>query len=504
MDDKEDFFSVYGDTSRIRPEDLDLSDIDEIEIEDADLEELESRTQKIINDLESEQYYSSDKSEKIQSEVNSKKKKKEKKKKNKQKKDFVGKIKKEAEHKKRERKIRQSGLAPLDENGEKIKTEAEVKADVKRNNLMLVGVFSILLLFVSMISIGVYAFVNSDRSVSVQNENQGNSHYPVSFVSRISDVCVNKNGIAVINGMNFSFFDKNAKQIDDTHLNYTDPKMVKSEKYILVYDADGSNFRVYGKAGMLRNDETVGNTIIIGGYINNSGSFLLFTRPRISSAYATYVNYYSSYRTDKPVRWGSKDYVVKGAITSDGKNILVCGINTKAMDLFTNLYILSSKELGEGKGESQLSMECPAVPVDCVVLGNKRIIVNFNDMRLSYSPYAGNSASVMVDYPGELVKTASDKNGNTAILTRTKDMHKLKLSVYNSRNIILFEKNIKDDVNDIAINGQNVYVLTDKKLILVRKDKDNETLDKYDILRNRLEIFGKEIYNYSSDKLFRY
>lgn len=347
---------------------------------------------------------------------------------------------------------------------------------------------------------GIVYFKTADRFISVKSNDS--KLYPIEFVSDISDVVVTKNNTFVVSGTNLSRYDHAGDQKEDVHLNYNNPKLAGSGSYILVYDAGGVNFRVYNSRGMIQSGTTVDDTQIVGGAINSKGNFILFTRPRTSSQYASYLNYYKL-KTEKPKRWGCVDYIVSGAISDDTKNILVCGINANLMDIYTNVYLLSVKELLGGKAENHLNLNYESAVLNCSFSSNKNFVVNFDNMRLTYSLSGKNSGPVNKEYEGELINTSTDEKGNTVVATKNEDGQTV-LSVYNKKNEFIYSKKIKNKVNDVCVQGKKVYVLTENSLILVREKKDNLMLEKYDIMRNKLEIFGKQVYNYSSTALYKF
>lgn len=508
MDNNEDFFSLYGDTGKLSIEELE-EQIEEINLDDFGEADAESTRRFNFDNNETEIKKEKKKEKKKDKKAKAPKAKKgpkpKKEKEPKPEKDKDDSFKKRYEQSKLRREARHSGLYTVDKNGEKIVLDEEPSAfPIKKLHLYIVGIVAVVALFISMIVIGVTTFVNADKTVSIQSDHEINSRYPINFVSRIKDVAANRNGVAVLNGANISFFDSSARQIDDVHLNYTNPYMVKCDKYVLVYDAGGINFRIFGSKGEVLRGTSFEDKSIVGASVSDTGAFMLFTRPRQTSNSVSYVQFYQTFTTTQPLVWGCSDYIIDGAISPNAKQIMFACMNTSLVKLYTKVYVLKITDLLNEVKEADLWDTYETVPVSCHFPTNNRIIVNFKDLRYIYLRATNNNKPITIEYPGELLMQATDKNGNTVAVTRTENLRKVRLTIYNNRNVVEYTKDISNDINDISISGKNVYVLTDKKLMLVRPDKDNETLEKYDILRNKLEIYGKEVYNYSSDRLFRY
>ncbi len=141
------------------------------------------------------------------------------------------------------------------------------------------------------------------------------------------DFAVFKNGIAAAGKESITLFDSTGLQLCKDQLSYSDPVLIPSDKYLLLYDMGGNGYSVYNSITRVVNRKMEHK--IVDGDMSDSGAFLLVTRYS-ESKYAVWV--YNSALT-QTMRIRKENYVMDAAISKDGKRIAVCSAVPSATDL---------------------------------------------------------------------------------------------------------------------------------------------------------------------------
>lgn len=127
-----------------------------------------------------------------------------------------------------------------------------------------------------------------------------------------------KNGLATAGKESFSLFDSSGLRLSENQISYTNPVLVPSSKYLLLYDLTGKDYAVYN--ALTRVIARVSDHKIIDGDMSDSGSFLLVTRSNetkyVVELYNDALNHTMSVYKD--------NYVMDAAINQDGSMIAVC------------------------------------------------------------------------------------------------------------------------------------------------------------------------------------
>lgn len=154
------------------------------------------------------------------------------------------------------------------------------------------------------------------------------------------DFAVFKNGIAAAGKDSFLLFDSTGLQLCRDRISFSDPVLVPSDKYLLLYDMGGKEYSVYNSITRVISRST--DYKIVDGDMSDSGAFILVTRYN-ESKYAVW--YYNAALTQS-MRIRKENYVMDTAISKDGKKIVVCSAipSTTDLDCEISLYQAGDSE----------------------------------------------------------------------------------------------------------------------------------------------------------------
>lgn len=156
-----------------------------------------------------------------------------------------------------------------------------------------------------------------------------------------------KGGLAISNGDSYSYYDASGINLIEADIGYSNPVLVPSDKYLLVYDVGGTGYSVYNQLTQIIERET--SLPIISGDIASDGTMIIATRSR-ETRYV--VDVYNS-AFNKTMSIYKENYVLDTAISPDGDYIIICSavpsdtnfsceieicVNGQSESLFTTTY----------------------------------------------------------------------------------------------------------------------------------------------------------------------
>lgn len=145
-----------------------------------------------------------------------------------------------------------------------------------------------------------------------------------------------RNGLAVCNPDSYMYYDTTGIQLIEDDLGYTDPAVIPSDRYMLVYDVGGEEYSVYNQLTQIISRETDGK--IIAGDIADDGSLVLVTRSRETRFV---VEVYNA-AFNKTMNIYKENYVLDAAVSPNGEMIIICSAVPAETDFNTEIEICRS------------------------------------------------------------------------------------------------------------------------------------------------------------------
>ncbi|MBQ3791782.1 MAG: hypothetical protein II797_01635 [Clostridia bacterium] len=122
----------------------------------------------------------------------------------------------------------------------------------------------------------------------------------------------------------------------DYPLGYSDPRMLSSDKYLLVYDLGGKDYSLYNSLTCVFSEKADGT--ITGCSMGQDGSYAILTR---SSKAKYQIELYDS-KLKKEATYYLDDYAVASALSEDGKRLAILTTSVDSADLDSKLRLASA------------------------------------------------------------------------------------------------------------------------------------------------------------------
>lgn len=149
-----------------------------------------------------------------------------------------------------------------------------------------------------------------------------------------------KNGMAVSGGDVLRIYDSAGIILTEEKLNYENPVLTASDKYVLAYDLGSRQYSLYNTLTRVIDRET--DFRITCGDVSDTGAFLLVTR----SNETRYVVELYNTALNKTMSIYKDHYVLDAAIRDDGKRLVICSAIPSGTDFTCEISLCE-----EGKAE---------------------------------------------------------------------------------------------------------------------------------------------------------
>ena len=255
--------------------------------------------------------------------------------------------------------------------------------------------------------------------------------------------------------------------IDDTDV-ASNPKLEESERYLLMYDHQGTEFRVYNIFTQAFSANT--DFPIYGADVSDSGDFALITS---DDDHKFAVNLYNSkFKLEKT--YEKNDYLVDVALDRTGNKIVMLAYNVSGGEMVTEITFT---ETGREEPYSKNEID-GAMPLYCEFTSSGKLIVvcdnricTFSDRGelLSETEYEKDETTLFSDI-NEFGAAVVRKNGEVYMLTV---LDKNGEQVYNNA--------LTGAVEGISLFGKYVFVDTDINIVRINTEdqstEEKETAD---------------------------
>ncbi len=126
-----------------------------------------------------------------------------------------------------------------------------------------------------------------------------------------------RGGVAACDGDSYLYYDTGGINLISDDMNYGEPVLVPSEKYLLAYDLGGTGYSIYNQLTRIAQRSTDGR--IMSGDIGDDGSCILVTRSRETR----YVVEVFNSAFNKTMSIYKENYVLDAAVSPDGTYIII-------------------------------------------------------------------------------------------------------------------------------------------------------------------------------------
>ena len=272
---------------------------------------------------------------------------------------------------------------------------------------------------------------------------------------------------------------------------FTNPEMTVSENYGLVYDRASSKYFIFTEKGVIYEGETENKKHIITAKINNRGDAVFVTKSDDSACRVSL--------TDKRGKvlyiWACADeYGVCVDLSEDSREILCGTLGSENGAVYSKLYLLETYSDSEAK---EMTVKDNAV-VD-VKLSGRKVIATCNNSRTVFTVRSSGITEEAALYSSKITSFASDKSGNTAVVTNKVGSFGInEITVYNKNNDITYVGFTDGEIVDVICRGKRVYLLTDSAIYESSSDGTFVSVGTKEISGEGMVICKSRLYYYST------
>lgn len=289
-----------------------------------------------------------------------------------------------------------------------------------------------------------------------------------------SDFALYKKGLAVASNSEITIFNATGRVTLSSGDIFSNPVIVTSDKYLLVYDLGGSKFSVYNSFKRLHS-VTLDGKISYASMCEGGGFCVSVKTKDYNSVVYTYdedCNRLGSYSTNK--------YVISSEMSQNGKYTAVLATSAQNGKMTSDITVLK-----EGKDTAYSKFDTADVtPYTCRIIDNDRIAVFCTDRLLVYS-LKGKLKNEYI-YPSSTLSYVSFGDDSMAILFQDDLINgQNKLVVLDKNGKIAYEGQISGNFTDMEIFKDYVFLLTNNGICKFNY-KTNST-----VVKNGVDTYGQ-------------
>jgi len=253
-----------------------------------------------------------------------------------------------------------------------------------------------------------------------------------------------KNGMAVSGGDVLRIYDSAGIVLTEEKLNYEEPVLVSSDKYVLAYDLGSRNYSLYNTLTRVIDRET--DFRITCADVSDTGAFLLVTR----SNETKYVVELYNTALNKTMSVYKDHYVMDAAIRDDGKRLVICSAIPSGTDFICEISLCE-----DGKGEPVVTKTyANAMPlrVSFAPDGSFGVLC---DKEVLFFDKDGNETGVY-RISGMTLVSAHMDHGITALVGAENALgSENRIVVLDTVGNVLFSQSYRERVTDICVANEN-------------------------------------------------
>jgi hypothetical protein len=275
-----------------------------------------------------------------------------------------------------------------------------------------------------------------------------------------------KNGLAVAGDSEIKFFTSTGRMTLTLGSSFSNPKLVSSRDYALIYDQGRKSFAVYNSFVELYAEEL--EYPISYAHMSENGSFCIVTR---SKNYGSVVRWYNSDFT-LISEYSKNDYVLSACISDNGKYLAVLSLDITEGDSVAVLNVLR-------KGDSKVYSSTRLygfMPYVASFISGDRIALVCDEIAVVYDLKC--EMKKEIGFSEELVDISFAENGFALLFDKNDLSDGRVLKTFDSKGNEQMKKVIDIDAFDIKLDNNFVYALADGKIVRINRTTgfERETL----------------------------
>lgn len=278
----------------------------------------------------------------------------------------------------------------------------------------------------------------------------GGDGFPVSISAATTETIISVGGdTALLTDSNLILYKQNGKVIFNRQHGYSNPAVCSGGSRVLLYDRDGSRYRIENRAETLYDLHTDNN--ILAADVAERGSYALVTS---SEEYLCTVTVYNK-NAEKTFVWNSAERrVVSISLSATGKYLAIGTLKAENGLFRSELLIFNTKKSVEPivtqtfEGSALMSVDYKSSGVICVL-----------DNMASYVSKKGERKDYSYDSATPVSYSNNDSKGTSIILRRYNDADNNVVVTFDKSFNILYENEVLKECLDVSMSGSKVALL---------------------------------------------
>ncbi len=255
-----------------------------------------------------------------------------------------------------------------------------------------------------------------------------------------------------------SLYSMSGRKIYSYSDSFSSPIVVTSDKYFIVYEQNGNKFSVYGKIGLLY-QENACEFPITCAYISDSGKFLIGTKSR---EYSTCVLLYNE-KFSLMGEYKNSRYLISCSLSQDGKYVALAtaeaenGVYKTVTTLYNTSNLYKSSNI-EPDFKAEIS---GAFPLKIYFTKQNKVLLCCDDMTLVYNSDGSINSSYSYDRDS-LTHLSYNGNDRIALIFSSEErIDKSSVNVIDISGKLIYNNKNVNRVNDISYKNDTLYLLSD-------------------------------------------
>lgn len=305
---------------------------------------------------------------------------------------------------------------------------------------------------------------------ALSSKDDQSGSYPVSFSTNdIKEVKPFGKNIVVLTKKFATVLDKGGDIVSETPISYGDSAVMTNESYTLVFDRLSNKYSLIDKKGNVTERKTNESSKIYNAVVTDNGSVLMSLKSDNSASLVSV--------TDKKGEdiflWScTQEYIIDLALSDNGRTLYCAGISALGGEMYSKVYAIDMKK---GTEKSYTLQSQSVIDVSCI--SSDKFNVLTTDGLYVFDSGKDEMLIGSVQFNSEILCRAIDEKGNIAVVTHSSgDISQDLLTVYSQSAKEIFSVSLKDGIQDICINKDEVYLLYQGDIVKVRKGKVTDTL----------------------------
>ena len=265
--------------------------------------------------------------------------------------------------------------------------------------------------------------------------------------------------LAVAGSSGFALYTDSGRTVFKTDETVASPKIEASERYMMVYDIGGKEYRIYNLF-----TEVYAETLsysIYGASLADDGSYSVITGDGL---HQSSVNVYND-KFELIRSIGRASYVVDTSLSPSGDRVAVLSYTQSGGQFITKLYLSkTSKE----EGYADISIN-GCFPLYCSFTEKGDINVVCNDRIVSYNTSGKLISEYAFDDGVKILNVDINRYGCAVLLDGEE---KNSLIMFDRNGKIIYNNTLTDSVEDIAVYDGYIYLLEPHQVVRINASTD--------------------------------